>query len=229
MNHNKTSRIKDILSTDLPHINFDVTEKNGVYKINYQFDSEDRNNLVWGSFAVEPEKNIHLGTTYITNLPKQDLQGHGINKILMQKRLRLANDMNIDQMTAKLTQVSCYSHVKLGFLPSEDEWRNIKFYLDMDIDTLDGISENEETDLKEILKNTKSPEDIRKIADSPYGKELLIGKDNIMQSGWDTRLNLKDKATAKRFTDGIKMTNLEKLRMQEALNNAKRILNERER
>lgn len=134
------------------------------------------------------------------NLINVQDQGKNLGTALTENILELSDQIGLYSVSLETEDIGGYYWAKVGFLPTNSAWEELKEQIQNDLSTLhDTLSEKSRFQLTNILSEN-DPQAIWELADlseevgdSKLGQQLLIGKK------WDGRLYLGDEIQEERY------------------------------
>lgn len=183
---------KNNIYFDVKRISFD---EKGTY---LEFIDTKKGVMIERFFTVDNENNKRVEHKYF-ELPKE-MQGQGFSKEMFKIFHQQYKNAEIDKITVHANlDIGGYTWAKYGFHPIKP--RDIENISDK-CDTLfktNEITDFEYSHFKKILKSYEENEveyfDLNKIANTSYGKKLLIGAD------WRGEINMNEKSQIKIYED----------------------------
>jgi GNAT superfamily N-acetyltransferase len=179
----------------------------GGWAIAGQIHDEDGNSIGVYRRIIDFETNEAEADFFEIDDEKQ--QGQGIGKRLMAANVAKYQELGLDRVKVHANiNVGGYAWARYGYVPHDDSWRGeLNSWLNEKIEeavivTVEGEESEDEEDYEETvdvpesiraLIDSDDPKAVWAIADSKYGKDLLINSD------WYGELNLRDKETMERF------------------------------
>ena len=154
----------------------------------------DANGRRVGDYQTEIDMNRGRAELGLLELQER-AQGQGIAKKILQGHVEFfqANDIQSVDIHANI-DVGGHAWARFGFAPSKSSWRQMQGWIYSKLSDLSGKgASDDEIEALTELAESDDPEAIWAIADSDYGKDLLLDSD------WIGALDLKDKETMERF------------------------------
>ena len=122
----------------------------------------------------------------------EDKQGGSIAKTVLKDSFKLYDELGVSRVELEANiDVGSYAWAKYGFLPTDKAWAQLRVKLSERIESLSVPRDVE--DMLLALIESDDPRTIWLIADSPYGKDLLLS------ASWDGYIDLKNAQAMDRF------------------------------
>jgi hypothetical protein len=154
--------------------------------------------------TIYPENGVAFNNYLALN---ENQQGRGIAKRLLSGQVDIYQQMNLDRVEVSTgLDRGGYAWARYGFLPSEEEWREVRYEAsDRVRPILNDLTSTERVLLWSVLK-MNDPHAIWALAQlaTPVGaNEVPLGKYLLSGNDWHGTLDLKDPVTMEKFDNYV--------------------------
>jgi hypothetical protein len=166
-----------------------ISEDGNKWTMDGYFKNEDGENVAHYTRSIDWDSNTAESEYF--KVYDEEKQGQGFGRDFLKANVETYQRLGVEQVDVHANiNVGGYSWARFGYVPTERSW----FSLRDDIrDNWDSNVGNEMPNGMDKLLSSNDPRSIWAIADSPYGKDLLLNTD------WNGSLDLTDRASMERF------------------------------